>query len=140
MTHLPDHWREKTIALLSVPGWRDGVFDHQVMRFLAAWAQAEGGNADYDPLNTTDHISDAWGPWEYADYNSTGVVNFKDAFDGIVGTAATMHHSAVFAPIVADLRAAPTYTAEEITKRNSAAIKTWGTNPTTILSILATMP
>jgi hypothetical protein len=137
--HLPDHWREGVIALLKIGNWRQGVFEHQAMRFLQAWAGAEGGGADYDPLNTTNHIEDAWGPWQREDYNSTGVVNFDDQFDGIVGTAATLHHSKTFAPIVADLRAV-NYSAEEIVERNEAAIKTWGTSPSLMLELLKSIP
>lgn len=135
-THIPSHFIEKVSDLLSVPGSRDGSLSHEVYRFFWAWERAEGGTAEWDPLNTTNHLSDAWGPWQYGDYNSTSVVNYKDQFDGIVGTAATLHHSPNFQGIVSDLRSGQ-YAAEQMVERNASAIKTWGTSPTLMLEILA---
>lgn len=141
-THLPQNWIQKVMVNLSIPGWISGHFDHQIIRFFTAWAQAEGGNAEWDPLNTTDHISDAWGAWYGPDYNSTGVVNYETPWKGIVGTYATMLESPVFTQIVSDLRVAEAnaYTAEQLVERNKGAIHTWGTNPDLILEILKTTP
>lgn len=141
-THLPDHWIQKVMVGLSVPGWISGHFYHQIIRFFTAWAVAEGGTAEWDPLNTTDHISDAWGAWYGQDYNSTGVVNFETPWKGIVGTYATLLESAVFIDVVNDLRHAEanSLTAEQLVTRNRSAIRTWGTNPDTMLAILKGTP
>lgn len=141
-THLPQNWIQKVMVLLSIPGWISGHYYHQIVRFFEAWAQAEGGTAEWDPLNTTDHISDAWGPWYIKDYNSTGVVNYESPWKGIVGTAATLLESTVFQAIVQDLRTAEgnKLTAEQLVNRHKDAIHTWGTNPDLMLQILKTTP
>ncbi len=138
-THLPDHWIEKICALLSIPGWRTGDFNHEAVRFFTAWARAEGGKAKWNPLNTTDHIEDAWGHWQGTDLNSVTVANYDTPWQGIVATAATLLQSANFTGIVADLRAA-TFTAEEIVNRNSGEIHVWGTSPHLMLEVLAEIP
>jgi hypothetical protein len=140
-THLPDHWVQKVMVDLSIPGWLTGVFPHQVLRFFTAWAEAEGGGDQWDPINTTDHLSDSFGKWQGVDWNSIGVGNYTTPFHGIVATSATLLENTAFAGIVSDLRLAEqlALTAEEIVNRNSAAIKTWGTNPTTMLSVLKTI-
>lgn len=140
--HLPDHWIQKGMVMLSIPGWLKGHFYHQVVRFFEAWQQAEGGSAEWDPLNTTDHIEDAWGHWYGPDYNSTGVVNYETPWKGIVGTFATMLESDVFSQIVADLRVAETngWTAEQLVNRNATKIHEWGTNPSLMLEVLKTTP
>lgn len=137
--HLPQHWIEKVCVLLSIPGWLTGEYPHQVMRFFTAWAQAEGGKAQWNPINTTDHISDAWGPWQGTDLNSVTVANYDNPWQGIVATAATLLQSANFAGIVADLRSG-NYTAEQIVQRNSGEIHIWGTSPTLMLEVLANTP
>jgi len=137
-THLPQHWIEKVCALLSVDGWLTGEIPHEVKRFFTAWAKSEGGTAAWNPLNTTDHISDAWGQWYTADFNRITVANYKSPWQGIVATAATMLQSTTFATIVEDVRTAKTtkITAEQIVQRNENAIKQWGTDPKLMLAVL----
>lgn len=138
MTHLPDHWREKVYVDLSIPGWRDGHFYHEIMRFFQAWEQSEGGGAEFDPLNTTDHLHDSFGSWQGTDWNSIGVANFTTAFHGITATSATLLENSVFSGLVDYLRTAEAKgrTAEDIVNANASAIRTWGTSPSTILSVL----
>ena len=140
-SHLPEHWIEKLCVALSIPGWLTGDFPHEVERFFTAWERAEGGDAEWNPLNTTDHITDAWGPWQGSDYNRITVANYKHPWQGIAATAATILQSSNFSGILADLRAtSPTWKAEEIVKRNAGEIKEWGTSPTLMLEILTTTP
>lgn len=137
--HLPDHWIEKLLVDLSVGDWRNGHFDHQAVRFFTAWAKAEGGKATWNPLNTTDHIQDAWGRWQGTDLNSVTVANYNNPWQGIMATAATLLQSANFTGIVADLRAV-SFTAEEIVNRNTGEIHVWGTSPTLMLEVLQEIP
>jgi len=137
--HLPQNWIEKLCVHLSIPGWMQGKFPHQTVRFFEAWAQAEGGSAEWNPLNTTNHVKDAWGPWQGADYNRITVANYKTPFDGIAATAATLLHSTTWTNLLADLRA-NTYKAEDLVKRNEGEIREWGTNPDLMLEILGTTP
>lgn len=138
-THLPEHWIEKLCVDLSIPGWLTGDFPHEVVRFFTAWEKAEGGKATWNPINTTDHIQDAWGRWQGTDLNSVTVANYNHPWQGIMATAATLLQSANFVNIVADLRAG-TFTAEEIVNRNSGEIHIWGTSPTLMLEVLANTP
>lgn len=140
-THLPQNWIQKLCALLSVTGWLTGNLPHQVGRFFVAWAQAEGGTARWNPLNTTDHIRDAFGAWQGADYNSTGVANYSSPFHGIVATAATLLEGP-YSSLLDALRgaAATGITAEQLVSQHEAEIKTWGTNPSLMLEILKTTP
>lgn len=140
MAHLPDHWIQKLCAALSVQGWRDGVFPHQVVRLFTAWQKAEGGTATFNPLNTTNHVKDAFGAWQGADYNKIGVCNYQSSFYGISATAATLlagdYDSLVDALRTAD---ATGVTAETLVENHRAELKTWGTNPDTILAVLASV-
>lgn len=140
-THLPDNWIQKLCVDLGITGWLNGVFPHQVVRLFTAWAQAEGGTATWNPLNATNHASDAFGAWQNADYNSIGVCNYKTPWRGIMVTAATLLEGP-YAGIVAALRNAEGSgaTAEQIVNANASEFRTWGTNPTTILAVLKTTP
>ncbi|MCW2897748.1 MAG: hypothetical protein JWO67_13 [Streptosporangiaceae bacterium] len=54
--------------------------------FLALWSKAEGGNATYNPLNTTQPAAGA------SNYNSVGVKNYPNEAAGLQATAATLHN------------------------------------------------
>lgn len=142
MSHLPSHWIEKLCAILSVDGWRTGVFPHQVTRFFTAWAQAEGGTAAWNPLNTTEHVhSTDFGDWQTSpDYNSVGVANYKTQALGIMATSVTLL-AGRFDSLLGDLRTADTTgaTAEDLVKGHEVEIKTWGTSPTLMLEVLKTV-
>ena len=137
--HLPQNWIQKLCVLLSIPGWISGDYYHQIIRFFTAWADAEGGTAEWNPLNTTNHISDLFGAWQGVDYNSVHVANYNNPWQGIVATAATILENQAFSVLLGALRTAEAdgLTAEQLVKGHEAAIKTWGTNPDTILSVLA---
>ena len=68
---------------------------------LISWIQAEGGNATFNPLNTTE-------PWPNSTiYNSVGVRNFATYEDGLHATVKTILQvdpSLGFTHIVNDLR------------------------------------
>lgn len=55
---------------------------------IVAWMQAEGGNAKWNPLNTTHWAIGA------TDYNWVGVKNYPDARTGIEATAETLNYGA----------------------------------------------
>lgn len=54
------------------------------LKFLAAWQQAEGGSAAFNPLNTTQPASGA------TNYNSVGVRNYGSAGQGTKATVDTL--------------------------------------------------
>lgn len=131
-THYPEKWIERLCAILEIP------VNHQIVRFFTAWGRAEGGSATWNPLNTTNHVqSKAHGNWQTNDYNTTTVANFNHPWQGVLATADTMEQD-VFHSLAVSLRQAKANgaTAEQLVSANSAAIKTWGTNPQTMLDVL----
>jgi len=96
--------------------------------FLAAWAQAEGGTARFNPLNTTEKV-----PGSKA-YNSAGVQHYSDALQGIAATLLTLrlhYYDRLRAALAAD-----GISALEILSRSTSDVRTWGTNPNTIRRVL----
>ena len=129
-THLPPFWREHLVAVIG------GHMDAEKGRFLTAWAQAEGGTARWNPLNTTLGLPGA------TDYNSAGVKNYTRPVWGVCATALTLTGPAsgplYYPHLLGHLQsAAGTYTAEQIVDDCQAEIRVWGTNPDTIRAVLA---
>jgi hypothetical protein len=128
-THLPPYWAQHVIELLGGPA------RNETNRFFHAWAQAEGGNATWNPLNSTFQILGS------TDYNSVGVQNYSRPIWGICATAMTLTMPAsgdlTYPGIVGDVQSG-THTAEDMVNRNIDEIKHWGTDPHLILEVLKT--
>ena len=117
------------------PGW-----DHQLLgalgleptrerrRFLTAWARAEGGNARYNPLNTTMSVPGA------LDYNSVHVKHYPDQMAGIAATLLTLR-LAYYRALVDALRETA-LGADQILHRGALGVRTWGTSTQLIGEIL----
>ena len=122
-THLPYLWRFRVLRLIHGKG------NYRPNReLLGAWAQAEGGTARFNPLNTTQ-------PWPNAtNYNSVGVKNYRTGSDGVHATAVTLLNGH-YDGIVADLRAAKK-TARRIVEDNAHEFDVWGTGASHILALL----
>lgn len=121
-THLPPHWRERLLALLLCPT------SPANMQLLDAWQRAEGGHAQWNPLNTTEPMHGT------TDYNSVGVKNYPTPVCGIAATALTL----ILAPyhsLWVDLQAGG-YSARQLVERNEHAFNTWGTGASHILALL----
>lgn len=87
---------------------------------LVSWIQAEGGAANWNPLNTTQKM-----PGSTA-YNSVGVQEYRSADDGLAATVKTIMQTDPdfgYGPIVARLRrcARPTRTLQAVEDSD------WGT-------------
>lgn len=120
--HYPPLWKFRLLRAIHAKGGLEN------RRLLRAWGKAEGGTAQWNPLNTTE-------PWPGAtEYNSAGVKNYPNGAAGIAATAATLVNGH-YDGIVTDLRAG-TKKAEQIVRDNRNEISTWGTNPNLILSLL----
>ena len=133
-THLPPNWERRLLALVGAPGTVENV------RFLKAWATAEGGVAKWNPLNVTYQLSYGQS-WPLAG-NTSGVQNYYKPTAGICATALLLIQSvpgASFAGILGDLQAG-SRKAEEIVNRNADALRVWGTGADAILRVLATTP
>lgn len=86
------------------------------LTYLAAWAQAEGGSAKYNPFNTTQTMPGA------TNYNSVGVKNYTSSEQGLQATEKTLTNGR-YAGILAGLRAG---TSAEMTAA-ALANSPWGT-------------
>lgn len=130
--HLPPHWKGHFL------GGIGGKATVENLRFLYAWQVAEGGDADWNPLNSTLKLPGS------TDYNSAGVQNYPRALHGIAATILTITgppHGALYYPgLLGALQSGGDLAAEEIVNQHSAEIEKWGTNPATILKILEDTP
>lgn len=123
MSHLPLLWKFRLLRAVKGQGAREN------RRFLDAWAQAEGGTARFNPLNTTED-------WPGATvYNSVGVKNYPSGGAGVAATAATLLNGH-YTGLVSDLMLGEKK-AERIVADRRDEISVWGTNPQTILDVLA---
>lgn len=80
------------MAAPQIPGWQKLVLQGvgapstpENIKYINAWAQAEGGSAANNPFNTTEP-----GYHTTGSYNSVGVKNYATPMDGINATIATL--------------------------------------------------
>lgn len=137
-THLPPQFAERVLANLNAHGWDSGQFPHQSIRLLTAWCRAEGGNAEWDPLNATTHITAAGIQLQGPDYNAAHVANYVKATYGVVGTVLTLLNGN-YNGIVGFLQA-PAITAEQAVSKYGAQFRLWGTDTRVLLEVLAETP
>ena len=137
-THIPDHFIPRLQSMMEL------ARTHECERFIQAWIQSEGGNAKWNPLNSSLKLSGTVNWTEAIDYNSIPVRNYKYAMAGVCANALTLGQrnsdgSWVYDTLVKNLRDS-SLTAEEIVTMSQADIKKWGTSPTVILDVLKTTP
>lgn len=133
-THHPPYWSEHMLAMIGAPR------RHENLRLLAAWSQAEGGTARWNPLNTTRYEPDYTG----TDYNGAGVRQYTSPIAGVCATVLTLigrdsTGKLRYGGIIADLQAGQK-TAEQIVTDRAAQFQIWGTSPQTISDVLAETP
>jgi len=130
-THLPPFWRQRLLAVLGAPRRPENL------RLLDAWTRAEGGNARWNPLNTT------WALPGATDYNAVGVKNYPRATWGILATALSLTSPAsgtlAYGGILGDLQVG-VKTAEQIVTDRADQFRTWGTSSDLILELLKEAP
>lgn len=124
-THLPPEWIARLCGLMLIPTCP------AVTDVFTAWARAEGGTAQWNPLNTTQSFPGA------TTYNSAGVKNYPSPIAGISATAVTLsyepYHGLWGALQVAKSSGA---TAREIVTQHEQAFNTWGTGASHVLALL----
>lgn len=89
------------------------------MKFLKAWRQAEGGQADYNPFNTTKNLKVSG----IKNYNSDGVKEYPNPETGVAATVATLklpYYKNLLAMLKDD-----SITAQQLA--SSPDLNTWGT-------------
>jgi hypothetical protein len=109
------HWQEKLCYAIA------GKVNRQAVRLLTAWQRAEGGSADFNPLNTTMSVPGA------TLYNKAGVRNYPDELAGLAATLLTLR-LAYYRKVVASLRS--------MLLASSPGIHTWGTSVATVAAAL----
>lgn len=138
-THIPDHFIPRFMGMLEL------ARTHEVERFITAWIRSEGGNARWNPLNSSLKLSGTVNWTEAKDYNSIPVRNYKYAIAGVVANVLTLAQrnadgeTNVYATLLNNLRDS-SLTAEEIVSTSQTDIKRWGTSPTVMLDVLKTTP
>ena len=130
-THLPPQWRQRLLAIVNGHGWLTGTFYPEGLRLLDAWQHAEGGTAQWNPLNTEYKLAGS------TDYNTAGVQNYVRATEGVCATGITLVNGN-YNGILGDLQVG-TKTAEQIVNDRAAQFRTWGTDPTLILTLLGSI-
>lgn len=137
-THLPPQWQQRTLAVLNSHGWDVGEFAHESIRLLTAWQEAEGGEAQWNPLNSTQYYT---GSTTYNSFVINGVTyhvwNYPKATVGVCMTALTILNGNYNG--IAGFLQSPQITAEEAVNKYKSQFQTWGTNPQTILDCLKTV-
>jgi hypothetical protein len=126
-SHLPPLWKFRLLRAIHAKG------NLQNRRLLAAWARAEGGDARYNPLNTTQPWPGAT-PYNTLSDGKTHVWDYRTGADGIAATAKTItngHYNGT----VAALRAGK-LTARQIVTTHGREFDVWGTGATHILALL----
>lgn len=133
-THTPPNFSGRLAAVCGVPAECIAAAE----AFWDAQARAEGGEARWNPLNTTYSLPGSWL------YNAQGVRNFAKPIDGLCATALTVTNGD-YNGILGDLQSIVTlengdraaqFTALEVAQRNQQEIKLWGTDPTVVIEIL----
>ena len=102
--------------------------NNENMKLLNAWARAEGGTAEWNPLNC---VMDQPGA---TDYNSIHVKNYPRPTWGVCAQAMTLTNG-LYNGILGDLQAGK-YTAQEIVHRNTDEFIHWGTGTDLLLRVL----
>lgn len=127
-THLPPLWKERVLALLGAHGALAGSPPRESMRFLEAQARSEGGEARWNPTNSTSEIVQDGDSWcVFPNYNSIPVRNYDTQSHGVMAIAATLLNGK-YNGIVGFLQN-PQITAEEACDKYANQIRTWGTDP-----------
>ena len=124
-THLPPNWIRRLLGVLGAPIVPENI------DLLWAWQRAEGGNARYNPLNTTFILHRG-----ETNYNVVGVKNYKLPIDGLCATALTLTNG--FYPGILGALDGGKKTAKEIVNEHASEFRKWGTGAFPILRILET--
>lgn len=122
-SHLPPQWRERVLAVVA------GKVNDENLRLMDAWQRAEGGTAQWNPLNTTYKLNGSTA------YNTAGVQNYFRATEGVCATALTLV-SGLYGGILGDLQAG-LKTATQIVVDRDAQFRMWGTDPQLMRTLLA---
>lgn len=128
VTHVPPKWKYRLLAVLNAMQVAENYF------LLDAWAQAEGGTARWNMLNTSYQLPGS------TDYNTSHVQNYLHPIDGICATALTLctretDGTLRYGGILGALQIG-TKPAAQIVQDNAAEFSQWGTSTALILQIL----
>lgn len=105
-------WEQQLLNAIGAPVTSENV------SFLDKWANAEGGSAAYNPMNTTQPEPGA------TNYNSVGVKEFGNAAQGIDATAKTLTNG-YYPDILAGLKSGDPFA--HITDSFKKELDIWGT-------------
>lgn len=130
-THTPPDFDERVLTGIK------GIVNPENKLLFESWRRAEGGNAKWNPLNSTLLIS---GFTLSPDYNSIHVRNYAFEFVGIGATIITFASrnddgTMKFGGIVSDLQKG-VKTANQIASDRRIQFSTWGTDVDLLLEVI----
>lgn len=134
--HLPPNFSARVAFGLNAMTWT-----HQIGRFFDAWVRAEGGDADWNPLNSTLWVQNFT---NLPNYNDIPVRNYASPNAGVAATVLTLSQhnsdgSLKYGKIVNEIQNnfSNNRTAEQMVQNCQDQIHLWGTDPQLMLEILA---
>lgn len=106
------NWEQSVLSAIGAPLSKENI------SFLDSWANAEGGSAAFNPLNTTQPEPGA------TNYNSVGVKEYTNAQQGIQATATTLENG-YYPHILAALKSGNPF--GQISDALKQELNVWGT-------------
>lgn len=129
--HLPPDWINRTRVGLKIPP------THESEILFTAWARTEGGNAKWNPINSTLWVQNYT---LLPNYNDIPVRNYAYETAGVSATVLTLiARSAgvmLYGGIVGDLQAG-VKSADQIVKDRIEQFHKWGTDTDLLLQVIA---
>lgn len=135
-THLPPQYQDRIVWGLN------GRPTTQTWRYLTAQARCEGGNASWNPCNSTLWVQNFT---LIPNYNDVGVRNYSYPNVGVCAHVLTLTQRddgiMRFGEMYGELQqnSVTGRTAEEMVERSRANIHLWGTDPDLMLQVLASL-
>lgn len=130
-THYPPDWINRTRAGLKIPATDESEI------LFTAWGRTEGGNAKWNPLNSTLWVQNYT---LLPDYNDIPVRNYAYETAGVCATVLTFitreSGIMIYGGILGDLQAG-VKTADQIVKDRLSQFHKWGTDTTLLLKVIA---
>lgn len=130
-THFPPGWVDRVRAGLKIP------LTEESRILFVAWGRVEGGNAKWNPLNSTLWVQNFT---LLPNYNDIPVRNYAYEVAGVAATILTFINRAggvmTYGGILGDLQAG-IKAADQIVMDRAAQFQTWGTDTRLLLEVIS---
>lgn len=130
-THFPPYWIDRVRSGLKIP------FNVETETLFTAWGRVEGGDAKWNPLNSTLWVQNYTA---LPNYNDIGVRNYMYETAGVAATVLTMigrqNGVMLYGGILGDLQVGIKL-AEKIAEDRRAQFEKWGTNVDLLIEVIS---